>query len=183
MRILDLGCGPGACSWYLAREGFAVFGIDGSPTAISQSQERLKDEGLWGDFLVGDFTELPWPSSYFDAVIDVVSMTCNKLTDSMKIIKEVYRVLRPGGRFFSIAFKNGCYGDGLGNQVGPHTFKDIMEGPLAGQGIIRFSPEAEVRQLYGIFHELNLEYSIRSIDNMAYEVAHWIISCQKPSEK
>ncbi len=34
IRILDLGCGSGAATWYVAREGFSAFGIDGSPSAI-----------------------------------------------------------------------------------------------------------------------------------------------------
>jgi 2-polyprenyl-3-methyl-5-hydroxy-6-metoxy-1,4-benzoquinol methylase len=35
-RFFDLGCGLGAASWYLAREGFTVFGIDGSKSSIER---------------------------------------------------------------------------------------------------------------------------------------------------
>ena len=36
IKILELGCGPGANIWYLAREKFNVHGIDGSKTAINK---------------------------------------------------------------------------------------------------------------------------------------------------
>lgn len=183
VRILDLGCGPGACSWYVAREGFSVFGIDGSLTAIRQAQERLSGEGLKGDFRVGDLVELPWPDRYFDGVIDVEALSSNTLVASQRIVTEVYRVLKPGGRFFSMTFKDGCWGDGLGQRIEPHTFTDISEGPCAGMGVTRFSPESEVRQLYGLFNDLKLEYRARSVDDMAHVVAEWVITCRKPVDE
>jgi ubiquinone/menaquinone biosynthesis C-methylase UbiE len=180
IKILDLGCGPGSCSWYLAREGFSVFGIDGSPTAIRNAKERLASEGLKGDFEVGDFIELPYPNSYFDCVIDIESLYANTFVKSTIIMTEIYRVLKPGGMFFSMSFKDGCYGDGSGKQIELHTFEDVTEGPLAGKGVTRLSPEREIRQLYSTLNELSLEYSIRSIDNMMHEIAQWVISCRKP---
>src|ERR1700722_13214770 len=36
IKILEVGCGAGACIWYMAREGFCATGIDGSPSAIKQ---------------------------------------------------------------------------------------------------------------------------------------------------
>ena len=43
-RILEVGCGPGANLWFLAREGFAAHGIDGSPSAVAKSRSRLDRE-------------------------------------------------------------------------------------------------------------------------------------------
>ena len=37
VKILDFGCGGGACTWFLAREGFDVFAFDGSPTAVKKA--------------------------------------------------------------------------------------------------------------------------------------------------
>src|ERR1019366_523612 len=40
MCLLEVGCGPGANVWFMAREGFTVSRIDGSATAIKQARER-----------------------------------------------------------------------------------------------------------------------------------------------
>ena len=65
LRALEVGCGPGANLWYLAREGFTIAGIDGSANAIDLARERLKAEGLrvsppGADLKVGNFAQLPW---------------------------------------------------------------------------------------------------------------------------
>src|SRR5215510_4119911 len=44
VRFLDLGCGFGASTWFLAREGFSVDGIDGSSVIIKRLSERLRLE-------------------------------------------------------------------------------------------------------------------------------------------
>src|SRR5262249_34275510 len=68
VRICELGCGPGPNLWYAAREGFSVFGIDGSETAIRQARERLDAEcpGWKGELRVGDFRTLPFADNSFD---------------------------------------------------------------------------------------------------------------------
>src|SRR4051794_13543876 len=79
-RALDLGCGPGANTWFLAREGFRTSGIDGSAAAIAQNRARLASEGLEADLRTGDFTvELPWPAASFDAVVDAAALYANPL--------------------------------------------------------------------------------------------------------
>lgn len=44
IKILEVGCGPGANLWYMNREGFTVYGIDGSETAIKKAEKRLKED-------------------------------------------------------------------------------------------------------------------------------------------
>ena len=59
VKILELGCGPGANIWYLAREKFNVHGIDGSKTAIKKCIKRLNEEVFhWkGKIQVGDIQD------------------------------------------------------------------------------------------------------------------------------
>ena len=49
VKILDFGCGQGANTWYLAREGFDTYAFDGSENAVLKCSERLKNEGLTAD--------------------------------------------------------------------------------------------------------------------------------------
>jgi 2-polyprenyl-3-methyl-5-hydroxy-6-metoxy-1,4-benzoquinol methylase len=58
VKILEVGCGPGANLWFFAREGFSFSGVDGSAAAIEQATARLDAEVLgWrerGSLHVGD---------------------------------------------------------------------------------------------------------------------------------
>src|ERR1022692_4131077 len=75
VKILEVGCGPGANLWFMAKEGFDVYGIDGSTSAIRYAGERLCREGLSVNLMVGDFcARLPWPESLFDGVLENVSL-------------------------------------------------------------------------------------------------------------
>ena len=71
IRILDLGCGTGASMWYLSREGFSVYGIDGSKTAIDIVRSQFEEENLKGEFQIGDFIALNYPDDFFDCVVDI----------------------------------------------------------------------------------------------------------------
>lgn len=78
----------------MAREGFRVVAFDGSVSAI----KRVTDAA---EKVVGDAINLPFENGSFDAVIDIVCVAHNPPDDARRIISEVARVLRPGGRVFS----------------------------------------------------------------------------------
>lgn len=182
IRILEIGCGPGANLWFLGREGFAVHGLDGSEVGLQRAKSRLEQEGIEAVLCRGDAMEMPYPDGSFNCVIDVECIYANSLKDSRRIIREVHRVLEPGGTFFSKAFMTGTYGDGNGTLMDgePHTFVDIREGALhRGYGIIRFTAEEEILDLYGVFAKVEYDRLIRSDKNRQYEVREWLITCRK----
>jgi len=179
VRLLDLGCGPGACTWYMAREGFSAAGIDGSETAICRCAERLRNERLAADLKVGDYTRLPWTADYFDGVIDNVSLYSNRFDQCRRAVAEVIRVLKPGGLFLSCNFTNRTWGYGLGQEVEPGTFIDIREGPLAGKGLSLFMDKAKIDELYHVFAEKRVEQCSWTLGEMAHLVELWIVTCRK----
>ncbi len=181
IKILDIGCGTGACTWYLAREGFSVDGIDGSKTAIYRATKRLAEEGLKAEFVVGDLIQLPYPDGLFDAVIDVASIECNTVANVKEIFAQVHRVLRAGGKFFSIAIKTGSYGYREGDEIERNTFTNVRTGPHKGQGIIHFFTEREIRRLLSLnqFKNVEIEWSARTVNNQKTKIIHWIATAQK----
>lgn len=180
VRILEVGCGPGGGpSWFIAREGFAFSGIDASPTAIDKARQRFLDNGLEGEFVCGAINDLPWEDETFDCVVDVACLQCNSEADTREIIGELYRVLKTGGRHFSLTSKEKCWGDGTGNRIDETSWLDVSEGPLSYMGVIRFATRESLVKLYEKFRELNLEYSIRSVNSCQHEIANWILTCMK----
>lgn len=181
VRILDLGAGVGASTWFIAREGFSVSAIDGSETAIGKLRERLVGERLEVDARVGDLGELPWPDATFDAVIDNVAMYCNPFAACERIVAGVHRVLKPGGRFLSATFTDRTWGFGSGRAVEPGGFDDISEGPLAGKGFAMFFDRAHLDRLYAPFVDRTTERLSWTLDHEQHLVEMWIVTCRKAS--
>jgi SAM-dependent methyltransferase len=174
VRFLDLGCGFGSSTWYLAREGFTVDAIDGSEVIIERLRERLASEGLTADLAVGDVIDLPYPSQSFDCVIDVACLQHNDPSDTRHILNGVFDRLKPGGRLFSFTAMAGCWGDGAGTRIGDNTYSGITEGPFANAGVARFSTEQQILDLYQKF-ELQLDVSELTVSGRAHRLSNWII--------
>lgn len=69
--VLDVGCGTGENALYLAARGHAVFGLDGSETAITRARQKVAERGLAGvQFHVWDALQLHRLRKSFDTVID-----------------------------------------------------------------------------------------------------------------
>jgi len=99
--ILDLGCGTGRNSNYLADIGNNVIGIEISKTAITLAKNRAKEMGVVVDYRLGDIGE-PYDikDNSVDIVIDVTSS--NSLNEKGRAIylNEINRVLKKGGYIF-----------------------------------------------------------------------------------
>lgn len=161
-RFLDLGCGIGSNSWYLAREGFDVHGVDGSKTGIIKAKKRFLEENLKGDFKVMDYIQLDFPANYFDVVIDIASIQHNQTKNVPIILNEIKRVLKPNGKLLSIIVSAGTYNK-----------------PFEGKGYVHFYKLSAIKRLFSDFKLLSIEKSERTENNRRDKIIHWIISCEK----
>jgi len=98
-RILDVGCGAGTNSLFLARAGFRVSGIDLAPGAIEAARRRSAHLGLSVDFRVGDALRLPFSDRTFGGIVDVGCYHTIPVRLRAAYSRELGRVLRPGGRY------------------------------------------------------------------------------------
>jgi SAM-dependent methyltransferase len=98
-RILEVGFGHGSTLYAVASRapGAALAGIDLSTDAASFAARRLTDvaDGRV-DLRAGDSAQLPWPDASFDKAFSV--HTIYFWPDALQNLKELVRVLRPGGR-------------------------------------------------------------------------------------
>ena len=148
MRILEVGCGTGNNLLFAAQEGFTVFGIDCSPSAIAYCQNTFDEKQLNGEFTVGDMSDLPYEDDYFDFVIDRGAITCVESENSYQVISEIERVLKKGGRFFfnpkSIAHSSYQ----LSKEKTNDSCSNITIGSLAGLDYIHFFSEEKILKIF-----------------------------------
>ena len=93
MRVLDVGCGPGALTAVLAeRVGAAhVAGADPSAPFAEACRARVPD----AEIVVAPAEELPFPADTFDAALS--QLVVNFMRDAEAGVREMARVTRPGG--------------------------------------------------------------------------------------
>ena len=105
MRILDAGCGSGRNLVYFLRTGYEVFAVDESNAAIAQTRQiagQLAPHLSADNFREEPVDRLSFPDASFDVVISsaVLHFADNEQQwDAM--VKEMWRVLKPGGMFFA----------------------------------------------------------------------------------
>lgn len=179
IQLLEIGCGPGANVWFMAREGFSVNGIDGSSTAIERAKERLAREGLMADLRVGDFTELPWPDETFDGVVENVSLGCNPISAIERALEEVHRVLRPGAPFLSSFFSDKTWGYGEGEMTERDGFINLRYGPLANRGFCLFLRRDRIPELFRRFTDTNVERVSWTLGGERHLIEQLVVTCRK----
>lgn len=101
-RAVDLGCGEGRDSIFLAKKGFKVLGIDASRSGMRRTKERLEKEKATAELLMADVTNLPVKNQTFDLAVNVGCLhmiTVQAVRD--RHLRESYRVLQKHGTYFS----------------------------------------------------------------------------------
>jgi SAM-dependent methyltransferase len=179
IRLLEIGCGPGANIWFMTREGFSVSGIDGSATAIHRARQRLAEEGLAADLRIGDCAQLPWGDSTFDGVVENVSLYCNPAAAIDRALNEVHRVLRPGAFFLSSFFSDRTWGYGEGTMIERDGFVDLREGPLAGAGFCLFLNRGRVSEVFHAFEDVTVDRLAWTLNAERHLIEQLVITCRK----
>ncbi|MBK4730668.1 methyltransferase domain-containing protein [Oxynema sp. CENA135] len=154
--ILDVGCGIGGSSLYLAEKFDAtVTGITLSPVQAQRANERAEAAGLDCNFQVANALEMPFENNSFDLVWSLESG--EHMPNKKQFLQECYRVLKPGGTFI---FATWCH-----RNVAP------PEPPLT---------ESERRHLANIYRVYYLPYVIAL--NEYEQIAEAIGFCQIHTE-
>ncbi|MGH3902394.1 MAG: class I SAM-dependent methyltransferase [Pseudonocardiaceae bacterium] len=96
-RVLDLGCGSGQDSVFLAQHGCITSAIDISTEAVALTRDHAKEHGVEVDVEVGDALALPYPDRTFDLVTDRGCFHHVEREQRRRYAVEVARVLKPGG--------------------------------------------------------------------------------------
>ena len=94
-RLLEIGCGMGTDLLQFARGGARCTGVDLTPRSVEITRHRFRLYGMDGAFMIADGERLPFASESFDVVYS--NGVLHQTPDTADAIREVHRVLRPGG--------------------------------------------------------------------------------------
>ena len=159
--VLDLGCGTGKHSIFLALEGFSVYATDMSPTGISIARKKAESLGLSNIyFKQHDMMRIPFTDSFFDAVICTWTIYHGTLDRIQETVNEIYRILKPGGMVLTdfLAVEDDTYG--LGREIEKNTF--LGEKKTEEDVPHHYTTREELAQLFSDFGQLRLRTSSNS---------------------
>jgi len=98
--VLDVGCGTGASALPAAAEvgpRGRVIGVDLAERLLAIARQKVDRHRLANvEFKTGDMENLGYPDDHFDAVVSVFSIFF--VTDMVRQVRELWRMVRPGGR-------------------------------------------------------------------------------------
>lgn len=155
-NVMDLGCGTGRHSIYLAQQGFKVYATDISETGLEITKSKAEKLNLSNiEFKQHDMRDISFANNSFDGILCVWTTGHGTLEDSRKNVNEIYRVLKPNGvvviDYVSKDDKNYC----KGIEIEKDTFINNVEGE---ENIPHhYSTIEELKKLYSKFSHAEIK--------------------------
>lgn len=126
-RVLEIGCGAGQCGRWLISQGATAIGLELSRRQLEHSRRLDTRSGVALPVVQGDAEHLPFAERSFDVVCSSYG-ALPFVADKLAVLREVSRVLRPGGRLvFSTTHPlRWCFLDSPGEEglVAVHPYFD-----------------------------------------------------------
>jgi SAM-dependent methyltransferase len=107
LKVLEIGCGLGTDGAQFAEAGADYTGVDLTDAAVELARKRFELFGLPGKFQTADAENLDFADESFDLVYS--HGVLHHTPDTAKAIREVHRVLRPGGRAIVMLYHRDSY--------------------------------------------------------------------------
>lgn len=104
-RVIDIGCGGGRNIVYFLKKGYEVFGIDQDADAVEKVKilsQQLAPNNPTKNFVVAKVDDIPFDNGSFDlAICSAVLHFANDKMHFDRMLRSIWRVLRPGGFMFA----------------------------------------------------------------------------------
>ena len=169
-RLLEIGCGMGTDLLQFARGGARCVGIDLTPRSVEITRHRFRLYGADGRFMISDGEHLPFADNSFDVVYS--NGVLHHTPDTAGSIREVHRVLRPGGvakvmlyhrhslnYWLEIVLRRGILGaEFLRGRSGEDIMSRVIEFSDHGaRPLVKVYSRSQTRELFSMFKEVKVE--------------------------
>src|SRR5438045_2600183 len=169
-RLLEIGCGMGTDLLQFARGRAKVTAVDVTPRSVEISRQHLLLYGQMGQFALADCEHLPFSAESFDVAYS--NGVLHHTPDTAGAVREIHRVLRPGGQARVMLYHRGSwaywsqvivrYGILRGELLRGSTRADIMRQYVefnegGGQPLVKVYSRREARDLFSMFREVKVQ--------------------------
>jgi SAM-dependent methyltransferase len=169
-RLLEIGCGMGTDLLQFARGGARCTGIDLTPRSVEITRHRFRLYNTKGAFMISDGERLPFRSDSFDVVYS--NGVLHHTPDTAGAIREVHRVLRPGGvakimlyhrnslnYWIEIVLRRGLLGfEFLRGRSAEEIMSRVVEHSDHGaRPLVKVYSRKQMREMFGMFREIVIE--------------------------
>jgi ubiquinone/menaquinone biosynthesis C-methylase UbiE len=114
-RVLEVAPGPGSLAIELAKLKYQVVGLDISKSFVEMAQTKAKQAGVTAEFRHGNASDMPFDAGTFDFLICRAAF--KNFTEPVQAIREMHRVLKPGGKALIIDLRRDASPDGINAAV------------------------------------------------------------------
>jgi cyclopropane fatty-acyl-phospholipid synthase-like methyltransferase len=162
-RALDLGCGSGVHTVFMASEGFQVTGTDVSPVGVANTRRKLDALGLHAELRVEGIDVIDFPPNSFDLVVCYEVLEAAGPALARASLHRLLQVLKPGGR-------------GLFVFTSDRDYRITPEFPFKLHGYTRDEVEEMFREG---FVRVWIDRYISTYEGGKYELNDWLVTLQR----
>ena len=141
LRVLEIGCGLGTDGAQFAKAGALYTGVDLTEAAIELARKRFELAGLPGEFRIADAENLDFADESFDLVYS--HGVLHHTPDTAGAVRELYRILKPGGRAIVMLYHRNSYNYRVGIRVLRRAGARLLKTESGLQIVHRLTGEPE----------------------------------------
>ncbi|RED18280.1 class I SAM-dependent methyltransferase [Pontivivens insulae] len=171
-QALDVGCGSGVHSGFLAQQGLGVTAFDVSKSSIAYARATFIDPAIV--FHVADLAEAPISGPGFDLVVDHCATTHTTIRETRIFYQTLRNHLRPGAQLFWHGFAADNGFARFGKKRVDRAYENFSQGVFKPLGQVSFFDREDILSVFEGYQFMSLRHLAETDDETGIAHTSWI---------